>query len=93
MVVENYPQLTSTSNFRALMDEISGTENRIQYERNEYNDAVATYERKTRMLPGVVIAGMLGFDSDRWSVYRADAYAQSAPKTNFDHILTPTPTT
>src|SRR3954465_7193635 len=42
-VVENYPQLKSNEQFNRLMDELSGTENRIAVERMRYNDAVRAY--------------------------------------------------
>ena len=41
-VVENYPQLKSDANFQRLMDELSGTENRIAVARQRYNDAART---------------------------------------------------
>src|ERR1700750_3069619 len=40
VVVENYPQLKSNESFNRLMDELSGTENRISVERMRYNERV-----------------------------------------------------
>jgi len=39
-IAENYPQLKSNENFRALQDQLEGTENRIAVARQDYNDAV-----------------------------------------------------
>ena len=39
-IVESYPQLKADANFRALQDELTGTENRIATARQDYNDAV-----------------------------------------------------
>src|SRR5881397_2648910 len=42
-IAENYPQLKSNENFRALQDQLEGTENRIAVARQDYNDAVNRY--------------------------------------------------
>jgi LemA protein len=88
MVVENYPQLTSTQNFRDLQSQLEGTENRIQYERNEYSAAVANYKTVTRAFPTGMIAGWFGFRSDKWAMFEADAGSQVAPKVTFSAIVT-----
>ena len=43
VVVENYPQLRSNEQFARLMDELSGTENRVAVERMRYNERVQEY--------------------------------------------------
>src|SRR4026209_2290014 len=40
---EAYPALQSNQNFRALQDEVAGTENRIATARKDYNDGVQDY--------------------------------------------------
>src|SRR5574344_1791170 len=60
VVVENYPQLKANDNFRALQDELAGTENRIAVARKDYNDSVKTLNAAIRVFPGNVIAGMFG---------------------------------
>jgi hypothetical protein len=50
VVVENYPDLKANKNFLALQDELAGTENRISTERRHYNEAVASYNVKSRVL-------------------------------------------
>lgn len=61
VVVENYPNLKSDQNFRDLMYELSGTENRIAVARKDYNESVQAYNTAVRSFPNVIIAPMLGF--------------------------------
>src|SRR5574344_839788 len=49
VVVENYPQLKANENFRALQDELTGTENRITVARKDYNDSVRELNSSIRM--------------------------------------------
>jgi LemA protein len=43
LAFEAYPQIRSTENFQALQAQLEGTENRINYSRDEYNEKVAVY--------------------------------------------------
>src|SRR6187399_2483903 len=52
VIVENYPQLRSNETFNRLMDELSGTENRIAVERMRYNERVQEYNVARRQFPG-----------------------------------------
>src|SRR5512143_2377506 len=61
VVVENYPNLKADQTFLRLMDELSGTENRIAVERMRYNEAVRDYNVTVRMFPGNLVAGMFGY--------------------------------
>lgn len=63
VVVEAYPDLKANENFLALQDELAGTENRINMERNNFNNAVKTYNIKVRSFPSNIIAGMSGFET------------------------------
>ncbi len=62
VIVENYPQLKSNETFARLMDELSGTENRIAVERMRYNEAVQTYNTSRRQFPANVTAKVFGFN-------------------------------
>src|SRR5579864_8756263 len=55
-VSENYPQLKANEQFNRLMDELSGTENRIAVERMRYNEAVQRYNTARRQFPGNLTA-------------------------------------
>ena len=60
-VAENYPTLKANENFMMLQEELSGTESKIAYSRQAYNDSVLAYNNGTQMFPGNVIAGMFNF--------------------------------
>jgi LemA protein len=60
-VAEAYPELKANENFMMLQEELSGTESKIAYARQFYNDQVMTYNTLTQMFPGSIIAGMFGF--------------------------------
>lgn len=77
-VAEAYPDLRSSENFKDFQENLTGTENRIQVARTNYNEAVEKYNKKVRSFPNVLISGMFGFTEK--SMFRADADAASAPK-------------
>ncbi|AGC75246.1 LemA protein [Nonlabens dokdonensis] len=74
---ENYPNLKANENFKELINELSRTENRINTERNRYNNAVGSYNVKVKKVPGVFFAGILGFEPAAF--YQADEGAEVAP--------------
>jgi len=84
VIVEAYPDLKASQNFLSLQDELSGTESRIKYERDNYNEAVKAYGVKTRSFPTNILAGMFGFNSDRYKMFEAAAGAEKAPKVTFE---------
>ncbi|MDF2787617.1 MAG: LemA family protein [Neobacillus sp.] len=81
VVVENYPNLKADQQFTQLMDELSGTENRISVARKDYNEQVAVYNKKVKQFPGALIAGMTGFDEKEY--FTADPKAAEAPEVDF----------
>lgn len=62
--VENYPQLKANQNFLQLQEELSGTENKIAYARQHYNDVVMTFNNKIQVFPNTLIARTLGFKQE-----------------------------
>src|SRR3989344_6753385 len=60
-VAENYPQLKANENFKLLQEELSGTESKIAYSRQFYNDNVMTLNNKIQQFPSNIIANMLSF--------------------------------
>jgi LemA protein len=80
-VVENYPQLKANEQFNRLMDELSGTENRIAVERMRYNEKVQAYNVSRRQFPSNVTAKLFSFKE--YPFFEAPASAQEAPKVNF----------
>lgn len=61
-IAENYPQLKADQNFIRLQDELTGTENRINYARLEFNEATKNYNLKVRSFPTNLVAGFMGFE-------------------------------
>jgi LemA protein len=60
-VAENYPELKANQNFMMLQEELSGTESKIAYARQFYNDSVLKYDNKREKFPSNIIANMFGF--------------------------------
>jgi LemA protein len=81
VVVENYPNLKSDANFQRLMDELSGTENRIAVARGRYNERIQEYNTTRRRFPSNVTAKIFGFGE--YPYFAAPTDAQQAPKVNF----------
>lgn len=60
-VAENYPQLKANENFKLLQEELAGTEGKISYARQFYNDNVMEFNTKLQKIPTNVMGKMLGF--------------------------------
>ncbi len=78
VVVEKYPDLKSIPQFAQLNDEISGTENRINTARSDFNEAVAKYNKKVRRFPSNIIAGMFGFE--KRDGFKSKSGSENAPE-------------
>ena len=81
VVVENYPVLKSNESFNRLMDELSGTENRIAVERMRYNEKVQAYNTSRRQFPANVTAKVFGFKE--YPFFQAPPEAKTVPKVTF----------
>jgi LemA protein len=81
VVVENYPNLKANEQFNGLMDELSGTENRIAVERMRYNERVQEYQTAKRQFPSNITAKLFGFKE--YPFFAAPAEAKQVPKVNF----------
>ncbi|MEY4385478.1 MAG: hypothetical protein RLY20_761 [Verrucomicrobiota bacterium] len=82
VVVEKYPDLKATSNFRDLQAQLEGTENRISVERGRFNETVQAYNAAIRSFPAVLYAGVFGFKERPY--FTATAGSEAPPKVNFD---------
>jgi LemA protein len=80
-IAENYPQLKADQNFIRLQDELTGTENRLNFARIEYNDAIKDYNVSVRTFPGNVVAGIAGFP--RKDSFEAAESEKATPKVEF----------
>jgi LemA protein len=81
VIVENYPQLRSNEQFARLMDELSGTENRVAVERMRYNERVQQYNTSRRTFPSNVTAGIFGFKE--YPLFDAPPEAERVPQVDF----------
>jgi LemA protein len=80
-IAENYPQLKADQNFRQLMDEIAGTENRLAVERMRYNESVMAFNQSIRVFPKNLIAGFFNFKEAE--LFKAADGAKEVPKVDF----------
>lgn len=74
---ESYPTLRSNELFMNVQNELSGTENRINVARLDYNDAVTRYNTARNSFPAVLTASLLGFKEEPF--FQADPGARQAP--------------
>ena len=81
VTVERYPELKSNQNFLALQSQLEGTENRITVERMRFNEAVRDYNTKIKLMPGALVAGMMGFKEKAF--FEAAPGSETAPKVKF----------
>lgn len=79
---ETYPQLKADATFLSLMDELSGTENRINYARNQFNEAVAKYNKKIKVFPASLVAGFMGFEEQIY--FKANENSKTVPNVSFN---------
>lgn len=81
VVVEQYPDIKATENFKELQAQLEGTENRIAVERNKFNEAVQPYNSMIRKFPASIIAGIAGFEKKAY--FQAAEGSDVAPKVQF----------
>ncbi len=73
VVMENYPVLQANSTVQKLMDELAGTENRINVARDRYNETARVYNVLIKSFPKNLIATMFGFESKELFTAKAEA--------------------
>jgi LemA protein len=81
VVVEKYPELKATQNFRDLQIELEGTENRISVERRKFNEVALTYNTYIKRFPQKFLSGMFGFQAKPY--FEAAEGAEKAPEVKF----------
>ena len=81
VVVEKYPELKATQNFRDLQVELEGTENRISVERRKFNEVAQTYNTYIKRFPQNFFAGMFGFEPKPY--FKAEEGTDKAPEVKF----------
>ncbi|MBX4260693.1 LemA family protein [Clostridium estertheticum] len=81
VIVEKYPDLKSSANFKDLTVALEGSENRIGTARQDYNTSVGEYNTTIKRFPSNIISGIFGFDKK--PLYKASESAKVVPKVNF----------
>src|SRR5467141_2982686 len=88
-IAEAYPQLKADQGFLRLQDELTGTENRIATSRNDYNQAVQSYNTYIRTFPQAITAKVIGAKPRTY--FEAAPGSEAPPKVDFG--TRPTPST
>lgn len=81
VVVEKYPELKATQNFRDLQVELEGTENRISVERRKFNEVALSFNTYIKRFPENIISGMFGFTAKPY--FESMEGAEKAPQVQF----------
>jgi LemA protein len=81
VITENYPDLKASEQYRNLMTQLEGTENRIGVARRDYNEKVAEYNISRGHFPGVIFANLFGFQ--REEEFKADPAKREVPEVKF----------
>nr|WP_297788974.1 LemA family protein [uncultured Allomuricauda sp.] len=82
VTVERYPDLKANQNFLELQSQLEGTENRINVERNRFNDLAGEYNIKIQQIPTNIVASIGNFDP--MALFASDAGSENAPDVNFE---------
>ena len=81
VVVEKYPELKATQNFRDLQVALEGTENRISTERRKFNETAQAFNIFIKRFPQNIIGGMFGFTAKPY--FESMEGAEKAPEVKF----------
>ena len=81
VTVEQYPDLKANQGFIELQAQLEGTENRINTERNRFNESVNDYNSYIAQFPAVLTAKMFGFTPKGY--FQAEAGSEKAPTVKF----------
>lgn len=80
-VAENYPNLKANENFMMLQEELSGTENKIAYSRQFYNDSVMIFNERIKVFPSNIFANMMNFKEREY--FRTEGKEREPVKVEF----------
>jgi LemA protein len=83
VVVERYPELKATQNFRDLQAQLEGTENRIAVERMRFNETAQAFNTRRDTFPTVLVANFFGERFRTKPYFQAQAGADKAPEVKF----------
>ena len=78
---ESYPDLKASENFKTLMSQLEGTENRITVARNNFNELARQFNTLIRRFPTNIIANMM--NAEKRPYFEANEGAEIAPQVQF----------
>lgn len=81
VVSEQYPDLKASQSFLELQAQLEGTENRINTERNKFNEAVSDYNSYIAQFPNLLYSGSFGFQKKGY--FEAEKGSEKAPEVKF----------
>lgn len=80
-LAEAYPDLKANQNFLLLQEELAGTESKISYARQFYNDTVMSFNIRLQTFPTNIIGHLFGFKEEPF--FEIDEAEREAPKVKF----------
>ena len=83
VVVERYPELKAVANFTDLQHQLEGTENRINVERNRFNEVARAYNTMVKRVPAAWFVRLLGWPFQEKPYFAAQPGAETAPQVQF----------
>lgn len=88
-VAESYPALRAVESFVALQEQLTSTEDKLEYARRYYNTSARDYNTAIQTFPRTLIAGPFHFTSVTY--FEADAVDRDVPKVDFAPTAAPGP--
>lgn len=82
VTVERYPELKANQNFLEFQSQLEGTENRINVERNRFNDIAGEYNIKIKQIPTNIVASIANFEP--LALFASNPGTENAPDVNFE---------
>ena len=82
VTVERYPDLKANQNFLELQSQLEGTENRINVERNRFNNLAGEYNIKIKQIPTNIVANFANFEP--MALFSSNPGAENAPEVDFE---------
>lgn len=82
-VAEKYPDLKADGQMARVSEELTSTENRIAFARQNFNDCVTAYNTKRETFPASLVAGAFGFSEAALLEAIADVSERAAPQVKF----------
>ena len=88
-VSENYPQLRAVESFNQLQEQLTSTEDKVEFARRYYNGSARDYNAAIQTFPRNILAGMFGFKSVEF--FEAEVADRDVPQVNFGTTPPPAP--